>query len=62
VRLARETRHVSDRPYDPRGQDGACAEDFGKGGAGGLHLGFDALVEVGDLPVQRPDVAQNLRS
>ena len=47
---------------DRRGQDGTYAEDLGEGGAGGFHLGFDALVEVGDLSVQRPDVAQHLRS
>jgi hypothetical protein len=33
-----------------------------EGGAGGLHLGPDAPVEVGDLPIERPYVAQHLRS
>ena len=40
----REARHVTDRAYDPRGQDGTYAEDLGEGGAGSLYLGFDALV------------------
>jgi hypothetical protein len=62
VGLGREARHVADRTDDPRGQDGTYAQDLGEGGAGGLHLGFDAPVEVLDLPVQRPDVAQHLRS
>jgi hypothetical protein len=42
--LAWEACHVADRTYDLRRQDGAYAEDFGKGGAGSLYLGFDALV------------------
>jgi hypothetical protein len=28
----------------------------------GFHLGFDEPIEVSDLPIQRPDVAQHLRS
>src|SRR5215211_2250921 len=55
--LGGETRHVADRAYDPRGQDGTYAEDLGEGGARGFHLGFDAFIEVGDLPVERTDVA-----
>jgi hypothetical protein len=55
VGLGREARHIADRPDDPRGQYGTYAQDLGKGGAGGLHLGFDAPVQVGDLPIQRPD-------
>src|SRR5688500_10924383 len=62
MRLCREAHHVAYSPDDPRGQDGSYAEDLGEGGARGLHLGFDALVEVGDLPVQRPYVAQHRRS
>jgi hypothetical protein len=58
----REARHVADRPDDPRGQYGTHAVDLGEDGAGGLHLGFDAPVQVLDLSVQRPDVAQHLRS
>jgi hypothetical protein len=50
------------RPYDPGGQYGTHAEDLGEGGAGSFHLGFDAPVQVLDLSVQRPDVAQHLRS
>jgi len=62
VGLGRETRHVADRPYDPRGQYGTHTEDLGEGVAEGFYLGFDAPVEVRDLPIQRPDVAQHLRS
>jgi len=62
VGLGRETRHVADRPYDPRGQYGTHTEDLGEGGAGGFHLSFDEPVQVLDLSVQRPDVAQHLRS
>jgi hypothetical protein len=62
VRLGRETRHVADRPDDPSSQYGTYAVDLGEGGAGGFHLGFDAPVKIGDLPVERPDVAQHLRS
>jgi hypothetical protein len=54
---ARETRHVAYRPNYLGGQYGADAEDLGEGGAGGFYLGFDALVQVSDLSVQRPDVA-----
>jgi hypothetical protein len=61
VAPTRETRHVADRAYDPRSQDRSYAEDLGEGGARGFHLGFDAPVEVGDLPLQRPNVAQHLR-
>jgi hypothetical protein len=32
VRFGREASHVSDRPHDPRGQDGTYAEDLGEGG------------------------------
>jgi hypothetical protein len=60
VCLGRETRHVADRTDDPGGQDGSYAEHLGEGGAGGLHLGFDAPVEVRDLPVKSADVAQHL--
>ena len=59
--LGGETRHVADRPDDPRGKDGTYAEDLGEGGAGGFHLGFDAPTQVSDLPVERPDVAQHFR-
>ena len=62
MRLGRETRHVADRPDDPSSQYGTYAVDLGEGGAGGFHLGFDAPVKIGDLPVERPDVAQHLRS
>src|SRR5918911_3297133 len=62
MRLGREACHVADSPHDPRGQDGTYAEDLGEGATGGFYLGFDALVEVGDLPIQRADVAQHLRS
>jgi hypothetical protein len=55
VRLGREAPHISDRAYDPGGQDGVHAEDLGEGGARGFYLGFDAPVKVGDLSVQRPD-------
>ena len=58
--LGREARHVAYSPDDLRGQYGTYAEDLGEGGTGGLHLGLDASVEVGDLPVQRPYVAQHL--
>jgi hypothetical protein len=61
VRLGREACHVAYSSYDPGGQDGTYAEDLGEGGARGLHLGLYATVQVGDLPVQRPDVAQYLR-
>jgi hypothetical protein len=61
VGLCREARHVAYRAYDPGGQYWTYAEDFGKGGAASLYFGFDARVEVGDLPVQRPGVAQDLR-
>src|SRR5829696_9125773 len=61
VRLAREARHIADGPDDPRGQDGTYAEDLGEGGAGGFYLGFDAPIQVRDLSVERPDVAQHLR-
>jgi hypothetical protein len=55
VSFGREARHIADRTDDPRGQDGSYAEDLGEDGARGFYLGFDAPVEVGDLPVQRPD-------
>ena len=42
--LCREARHVAYRAYDPGGQYWTYAEDFGKGGAASLYLGFDALV------------------
>src|SRR5215204_6692381 len=61
VRLGREAPHVSDRAYDPSGQYGTYAEDLGEGGAGSFYLGFDAPVELSDLPIQRPDVVQDLR-
>ncbi len=51
----REAHHVADRPHDPRGQYGTYAEDLVKGGVGSFHLGFDAPIQVGDLPIQRPD-------
>ena len=60
--LSGETRHVAERAYDLGGKDGTYAEDLGEGGAGSFHLGLDAPVEVGDLPIQRPHVAQHLRS
>ena len=60
--LGREPPHVADRPYDLGGQYGTYAEDLGKGGARKFHLGFDAPVEVRDLSIERPDVAQDLRS
>jgi hypothetical protein len=60
VSLGREASHVADGAYDPGGQYGAYAEDVGEGGARGPHLGLYATVQVGDLPVQRPDVAQDL--
>jgi hypothetical protein len=44
VGLAREARHVADRPDDLGGQYGTWAEDLGEGGAGSLYLGFDAPV------------------
>src|SRR5215208_760627 len=56
VRLGREASHVSDRAYDPGGQDGSYAEDLGEGAAGSFHLGFDAPAQVSDLPIQRPYV------
>jgi hypothetical protein len=62
VGLCREARHVAYRAYDPGGQYWTYAEDFGKGGAASLYLAFDALVQARDLRVQRPDVAQDLRS
>ena len=62
MRLGREACHVTDRADDPRRQDRTYAEDLGEGGARGFHLGLDALVQVCDLSVQRPDVAQHLRS
>ena len=58
--LSRETPHVTDRPQDRRGQNGTYTEDLREAGAGGAHLGFDARVQVGDLPLQRTDVAQHL--
>ena len=60
--LSWEAQHVAGRPQDRRGQDGTYAEDLGEGGTRGFHLGFDAPVEVRDLPIQRPHVAQHLRS
>ena len=60
--LGRETLHTTDRPDDPRGQYGPHAEDLGEGGTGSFYLGFDTLVEVRDLSIQRTDVAQHLRS
>src|SRR5919112_728728 len=62
MRLRRQAPHGSDRPDDPSGKYGTYAEDLGEGGAGSFYLGFDALVQVGDLSIQRPDVAQALRS
>jgi hypothetical protein len=62
VRFAREACRVAERAYDPGGQDGTYAEDLGEGGAGSFHLGFDSPLEVGDLPIQRTDLAQDLRS
>jgi hypothetical protein len=43
------------RAHDPGGQYGTYAEDLREAGAGSLYLGFDALVEVGDHSIQRPD-------
>src|SRR5215213_2004316 len=62
MRLRREAPHGSDRPDDPSGKYGTYAEDLGEGGTGSFYLGFDALVQVADLSIQRPDVAQDLRS
>src|SRR3569623_1442654 len=59
--LRREACHVADRADDLGGQDGTHAEDLGEGGARGLHLGLYATVQVRDLLVLRPDVAQYLR-
>jgi hypothetical protein len=56
----RETPHVADRADDPCGQYGTHAEDLSEGGARGFDLGLDALVEVRDLSIQRPQVAQDL--
>ena len=53
--LGRETRHVADRPYDPRRQDGTYAEDLDEGGAGGFYLSFNAPTQVSDLPVKCAD-------
>jgi hypothetical protein len=60
VGLSRETLHTADSAYDPGGQYGTHAEDLCEGGARCFHLGFDTLVEVSDLPIQRTDVAQHL--
>ena len=48
VGLGREARHVADPPDDLRGQYRTYAEDLGKGGAGSLYFGFDALVYSND--------------
>jgi hypothetical protein len=55
VRLGWEAPHVAYGTQDRRGQDGTHAEDLCEAGAGGVHLGFDARVEVSYLPVQHPD-------
>ena len=59
--LGGEAGHIADRTDDLGGQDGIYAEDLGEGGARGLYLGLDAPTQVGDLPIERPDVAQDLR-
>src|SRR5215203_7497856 len=59
VGLGREALHAADRPDDLRGQYGTYAEDLREGGTGSFHLGFDAPIQVRDLSIQRPDVAQN---
>ena len=59
--LGREARDVTNRAYDPRGQDGTYAEDPRKGGAGSFHLGLDAPAQVRDLSIQRSHVTQYLR-
>ena len=56
----REACHVADRTYDRGGQDGTHAEDLGEGGTASVHLGFDAHVQVRDLPVESAHVAQHL--
>jgi hypothetical protein len=62
VRLGRETPHVAyPVPMILAASMGPMAEDLGEGGVRGFHLRFDASVEVGDLPLQRPEVAQDLR-
>ena len=60
MRFAREACYVAYTPQDRCGQDGTYAEDLGEGAARRFHLGFDARVQVSDLPVQRPYVAQYL--
>ena len=60
--FCREAHHIADRPYDLGGLYGTYAEDFGKGGAGGFYLGFDAPIEICDLSLQCADVAQDFRS
>src|SRR5918994_1750792 len=61
MRLGGEACHLADRAHDPGGQDGTYAVDLGEGGTGSFHLGFDAPVQVRDLPVKSADVAQHLR-
>src|SRR5215207_9036186 len=41
---------------------GAHAKDLGEGGAASFYLDFDASIEVCDLSLQHPHVAQDLRS
>jgi len=57
-----EASHVADRAHDPRGKDGTYAEDLYEAGVRSFDLGFYAPIEVCDLSLQCPDVAQDLRS
>jgi hypothetical protein len=60
VRFARKPSHVAHHADDLRGQDGTHAEDLGEGGARGLHLLPDALVQIGDPLVEGANVTHYL--
>jgi hypothetical protein len=60
VRFARKPPHVAHDAHDLRGQDRSHAENLGEGGARGLHLLPDALVQIGDPPVEGANVTHYL--
>ena len=60
MRLARDAGDVANDTDDLCRQNGSYPEDFGEGGARGLHLLPDALVQIGYPPVERANVTHYL--
>ena len=60
MRFARKPSHVARDADDLRGQDRSHTENLSEGGARGLHLLPDALVQIGDPPLEGANVTHYL--